>query len=190
MKPAVSRSIKLYLPTVRCGEVHLIINALELLEIAYNGLRRWNLIMSRAEDEEAVQYPGSPSGELDGTVIIPEEDRLCLARLEVTPPAYLEIAGHGQALEVLHTYLADGGIGRARRKKNPDERVASERRRLNSVRLQVELLKALGYSEFEIRTALVKHVITPLNRLARLSGLTLYEERGEDQTRLALAGER
>jgi hypothetical protein len=195
MKQDTTRSIKIYLPVVRCGEVRLVIDALEALEAAYSGLYKWDLLVARAERsakaQDRIHYRTSPRGNLDGEFTIPEEDGLCLARVEVIAPAYLEIVGAGRTLQSLHGYLASGRIEWDRTKKEPDEHrlLALEQRRVDLVRDQVELLRGLNYPEIQIRKVLSRYIFAPLDRLDPL-GLSLYEEeKMEPEGRTALVGE-
>lgn len=196
MKQDITRSIKIYLPVVRCGEVRLVIDALEALEAAYSGLYKWDLLLvagaeHTAKAQDRIHYRSSPRENLDGEFAIPEEDGLCLARVEVIAPAYLEIVGAERTLKSLHGYLAAGRLEWDRTKKEPDEhrRLALEQRRVDLVRDQVELLRGLNYPEIQIRKVLSRYIFAPLDRLDRL-GLSLYEEeKMEPEGRTALVDE-
>ncbi|MGH7846452.1 MAG: hypothetical protein ACREQW_14950 [Candidatus Binatia bacterium] len=188
--------MKIYLPVVRCGEVPLIIEALNALEAAYHGFYRWNVLVARAEScaktEDGIHYRRGPRGKLDGEFTVPEEEQLCLARAEVIAPAYVEIVGAEKALTALRGYLASERVEWDRTKKEPDEhrRLALEQSRVGPVLDQVELLRSLNYPEIQIREVLSKYIFAPLDRLDRIEGLSLYEEeKMEPDGRRALMGE-
>ncbi|HWP59439.1 MAG TPA: hypothetical protein VNL14_16215 [Candidatus Acidoferrales bacterium] len=186
MKANPNRAIKIYLPTVRCGEVRLLIGALDALESAYNGFYQWDLLIARADvqtkAENGIHYRASPRGNLDGEENIPDDDRLCLAKVEVIAPAYVEIVGVPRAIERLGSYLAGKRVQWDRDMKEPPEerRLAVEERRIDTVRYDVEMLRGLNYPEKQIREALSRHVFAPLDRLDRFEGLSLHEEEKVD----------
>jgi hypothetical protein len=96
----------------------------------------------------------------------------------VTAPAYFEIVGFPNPLNRLQKHLSARPIDWQRQTKEPDEnrRLALEQQRIDLVRSDVELLRGLNYPETQIREALADYVFTPLDRLDRFHGLTLYTE--------------
>ena len=177
-----NQSLKIYLPLVRCGEVRLIVDSLEVLEEVYRGFVCWNKLVSQAQqaatDEEGIHYRGAPRRELPEDCQIADEERLCLAQVEVTAPAYVEIVGLSGPLQSLETYLSNERIDWDRERQEPAEerRLMLEQQRIDTVRDQVELLRGLNYPEIQIREALSKYIFTPLDRLDQFHGLKLHTE--------------
>ena len=176
-----NQSLKIYLPVVRCGEVRLVSEALSILEEVYSAFVLWDKLVAAAEqnarEEEGIHYRNVPRRELSGGPLgISEEEALCLARIEVIPPAYAEIVGLANPLQALQAYLSTERIAWNRDKQEPEEdrRLALEQQRINSVGAQVGLLRGLNYPEIQIREALAKYVFAPLDRLDRFGGLALY----------------
>lgn len=177
-----NKSLKIYLPLVRCGEVRFIIDALEALEAVYTALLQWRKLVAAAEQnaraEDGIHYRGAPRHELAANFQVADDEALCLARVEVTAPAYVEIVGAAGPLESLQKYLSRERIDWDRQKQEPEEdrRLALEQQRIDAVRNEVELLRGLNYPEVQIREALSKYVFAPFDHLDRFRGLTLYEE--------------
>jgi hypothetical protein len=164
-----NKSLKIYLPLVRCGEVRFIIDALEALEAVYTALLQWRKLVAAAEQnaraEDGIHYRGAPRHELAANFQVADDEALCLARVEVTAPAYVEIVGAAGPLESLQ-----------KQEPEEDRRLALEQQRIDAVRDEVELLRGLNYPEVQIREALSKYVFAPFDHLDRFRGLTLYEE--------------
>jgi hypothetical protein len=179
-----NQSLKIYLPLVRCGEVRLIIDSLEVLDEVYRGFVCWNKLVSQAQqaalDEEGVHYRGAPRRELPEDCQIAAEESLCLAQVEVevTTPAYVEIVGLSGPLQSLETYLSNERIDWQRERQEPDEqrRLMLEQQRIDTVRDQVELLRGLNYPEIQIREALSEYIFATLDRLDQFHGLKLHTE--------------
>ena len=177
-----NKSLKIHLPLVRCGEVRFIRDALEALEEVYTALLQWHKLVAAAErnakTENGIHYRGAPRYELAGNFEVADDEALCLARVEVTAPAYVEIVGGANPLESLRNYLSRERIDWDRQKQEPEEdrRLALEQQRTDAVLDEVELLRGLNYPEVQIRRALAKYVFAPFDHLDRFRGLALYEE--------------
>lgn len=102
-------SIKVALPANRCERVRDVIDALVILEDVYNHLyASWfpdhQTCGERAHDKS--QQLGRRGEFSNAPVAVPEEDRLCLAQIEIDPPAFVEIVGATEILQVIYNYLA------------------------------------------------------------------------------------
>lgn len=171
-------SIRVSLPRNHCEQVRDVIQVFSVLEEVYNHLYAWCLFVHEAAAEPDgvngyhASYPSvcSFTGLLDG---VPDEDRLCVARIEVNPPAFVEIVGAHRVLRAMRAYLSAYDA-------DPDEfarapKVALYPESVDFVRREVDLLNGLNFSE--IQEALSKHILVPLARLEKLRGIRLYEEK-------------
>jgi hypothetical protein len=100
-------SIKVALPANRCERVRDVIDALVILEDVYNHLyASWfpdhQTCGERAHDKS--QQLGRRGEFSNAPVAVPEEDRLCLAQIEIDPPAFVEIVGATEILQVIYNY--------------------------------------------------------------------------------------
>jgi hypothetical protein len=67
-----NQSLKIYLPLVRCGEVRLTIDALEVLERVYNAFLRWDKLVAQADGDarDGVHYRGTPDGDSEAILTL------------------------------------------------------------------------------------------------------------------------
>ncbi|HET8563527.1 MAG TPA: hypothetical protein VFM35_06615 [Candidatus Binatia bacterium] len=177
-------SIKVSFGIDRCGEVHEIVRDLSILEEVYNNLYAWELLVAQAEldSQEGTHYRGLPKQKLsvsgDAAEVVPNEDRLCLAQIEIIPPAFVEIVGSPNPLHALRRYLMDRHVDWDRKRREPaeDKRLALEDQRIDVVRDKVGLLRELGFPEIQIREALSRHVFAPLDRLDSCPNIGPFHE--------------
>src|SRR5204863_5205529 len=96
-------SIRIALPRRRCGEVHDVIEVLSALEDVYNHLYVWHELAGDAEDgSRETRVPRALPDIEDAGDVIPADRRLCLARIEVEPPAFIEVVGARYPLEIIY----------------------------------------------------------------------------------------
>jgi hypothetical protein len=167
-------SIRVVLPRQRCGQVRDVVEVLAALEDVYNHLYAWHELAGSVEgDGEPHDSRGlrSLSAVSDPRDIVPPDRRLCLARIEVEPPPFVEIVGARYPLEVIYTYLCT-------RDGQRDHRSARTIERIEAVREEIDHLWDLSLPQGEIQEAVSTHVIAPFKRLERLDGIEVYE--GDD----------
>lgn len=170
-------SIKVAFRVGRCGEVQELVQTLSILQEVYNNLYAWDLMVVQAETDsiEGTHYRGLPRRKLnlveDAAAVVPAEDRLCLAQIEIIPPAFVEIVGAEAPLQALQSYLMNRHVDWKRETREPaeDKRLALEEQRIALVRDKVDLLRALRFPEIQIREALSRRVFAGLDRLDRSS---------------------
>lgn len=162
-------SILISLPEDRCTRVRDVLEVLSLLEDFYNHLYAWCLFVHEAASAPVAPVPMdgradpeacSLTGLMDG---IPEEDRLCVAQMEVHPPPFVEISGGRKVLLAMRDCIAS--------------MAGSESKTGRGLRSEIDLLTGFNFSPSQIQEALWKHVVAPLGRLEKLRGIRLYEER-------------
>jgi len=165
-------SIRIALPRTRCGEVRGVVEILSALEDVYNHLYAWHQLAGDAEDgpQEHRAMRSLPDIE-EPRDVIPADRRLCLARIEVEAPAFIEVVGARYPLAVIHNYLLA-------RDGQRDHRSGRTIEKIDAVRAEIDHLWASNFSEHEIRQAVSTHVIAPFKRLERLEGIEIYE--GDD----------
>ena len=99
-------SIRIALPRQRCGEVREVVELLSALEDVYNHLYAWHeLAGGDAETAHESRTRRSLADIDDAGDVIPSDRRLCLARIEVEPPAFIEVVGARYPLETIYEYL-------------------------------------------------------------------------------------
>jgi hypothetical protein len=160
-------SIRIALPRDRCGEVRDIIEVLSVLEDVYNHLYAWHALAGAADGDEKPRNgrhfrPLPDLGEVADAV--PADRRLCLARIEVEPPAFIEVVGARSPVEIIYNYLRNGDSVKSR---------AVER--IEAVRGEIEHLCESSLREDDIQEAVSRHLIAPLKRLERLEGIHIYD---------------
>lgn len=164
-------SIRVALPRQRCGEVREVVEILSALEDVYNHLYAWHELAGGDEPEAAHESRPrrSLAGIDDAGDVIPSDRRLCLARIEVEPPAFLEVVGARYPLETIYAYLRS-------RDANKTYRSARAIEKIEGVRAEIDHLWASSVSESEIREAVATHVIDPFKRLERIEGIEIYDQ--------------
>jgi hypothetical protein len=84
-----------------------VIDALSILEDVYNHLYISWLPDRQTSGERAQSQQLGRRGEVSNAPgAVPDEDRLCLAQIEIDPPAFVEIVGATEILQVIYNYLA------------------------------------------------------------------------------------
>ncbi len=182
----------LRLSTIRLGEVREIVSYLENLQLAYNNIYAFDLIVNDAkkrysEDLGDGRWSSRSSSRVrsrivrkirDVSDVVIPEDRLRIRSVVVQSPGFWDFVGSLSPLETLRKYIQD----RHERRKDMDyrNRLESERMVLENERLktevakaQLDLLAALGFPEDRIREVAMRHIIKPLEGLdgAQDSGL-------------------
>jgi hypothetical protein len=170
-------SIRVSLPTARCGEVKEIVEVLSALDDVYNHLYAWHALAHQVDpiDEGFQDRAEYLTEAADAAEAVPEQKRLCLARIEINPPAYVEVVGARYPLAALHRYLQ--GNHRAHNGRTHEGRTrAKDAVRMDVVRGEIDHLWGLDFPEDQLRRALSTHVIAPLARLDKLRGVEVYEK--------------
>ncbi|HEY1266197.1 MAG TPA: hypothetical protein VGH16_03005 [Candidatus Binatia bacterium] len=165
-------SIRIALPRHRCSEVRDVIEVLSALEDVYDHVYTWHELACAAD---AVRHAAreAPSRRslpdlADVHDLVPVERRLCLARIEVEEPAFVEVVGARYPLEVIYSYLRERGNGNGNKKVCAVERI-------EPVCSEIDHLCESSLPESEIQEALSRHLIAPLKRLERLEGIHIYD---------------
>jgi hypothetical protein len=165
-------SIRLALPRHRCSEVGDVIEVLSALEDVYDHIYAWHELACAAD---AVRHgPREPSTRralpdiADVHDTVPADRRLCLARIEVESPAFVEVVGARYPLEVIYSYLRQRGNGNGHNKTHTVEQI-------EAVSSEIDHLCESSLPENEIQEALSRHLIAPLKRLERLDGIRIYD---------------
>ncbi len=165
-------SIRIALPRGRCGEVRDVIEVLSVLEDIYNHLYAWHEIATAtdaAEEEVNPRRPGISLSQMEDVGdLVPSDRRLCLARVEVEPPAFIEVVGARYPLEVLYNYLRRRGDGGGKQPRAVE--------RIEAVRGEIDHLCESNLPEEQIHEAVSLHVIAPIKRLERLEGIEIYDK--------------
>jgi hypothetical protein len=138
----------------RCAEVGEIVYTLKLLDDAYNGLCQWQKIIDHARVGDRF--------DLDRPLQISEEVPLCLAAIETTAPAQVEIVGAQKPLARLRFYLQ---LERDTRAENF----------LVSCSSEIALLRGQNIPEEQIQAALGHHLLAHFQRLDAAAELTLCD---------------
>ena len=164
-------SIRIALPRQRCGEVREVVKVLSALEDVYNHLYAWHELAGGDDAEVAYESRGRRSlAEVDDAGdVVPSDRRLCLARIEVEPPAFIEVVGARYPLETIYAYLRS-------RDGNKGYRSARAIEKIESVRSEIDHLWASAVSEGDICEAVATHVIAPFKRLDKLEGIEIYDQ--------------
>jgi hypothetical protein len=164
-------SIRIVLPRQRCGEVRDVIGVLSVLDDVYNHLYVWHELAG-VDGSEGEAHDSRASRSLpditDAADVVPADRRLCLARIEVEPPAFIEVVGARYPLEMIYNYL------RARDGRK-DHRSARTIEKIEAMRGEIDYLWGSNFSESEIREAVSRHVIAPFKRFDRLEGIEIYD---------------
>ncbi|HEY1266922.1 MAG TPA: hypothetical protein VGH16_06670 [Candidatus Binatia bacterium] len=165
-------SIRIALPHHRCSEVRDVIEVLSTLEDVYDHVYAWHELACAADAvrHAAREAPGgrSPAGLADAHDMVPVDRRLCLARIEVEDPAFVEVVGARYPLEVIYSYLRERGNGNGNKKVCAVERI-------ELVSGEIDHLCESSLPGSEIQEALSRHLIAPLKRLERLDGIRIYD---------------
>lgn len=164
-------SIRIALPRQRCGEVREVIEVLSVLEDVYNHLYAWHELAGAngSEDESSVSRASRSLPDItDAADVVPADRRLCLARIEVEPPAFIEIVGARYPLEMIYNYL------RARDGKK-DHRSLRTIEKIEVMRGEIDHLWGSNFPENEIQEAVSRHVIAPFKRFERLEEIEIYD---------------
>jgi hypothetical protein len=163
-------SIRIALPRQRCGEVREVVELLSALEDVYNHLYAWHEL---AGGDTGTAHESRTRRSLadidDAGDVIPSDRRLCLARIEVEPPAFIEVVGASYPLETIHEYLRSRDAKKTYRSARAIEKI-------EAVRAEIDHLWSSSVSENEIRQAVATHVIAPFKRLERLEGIEIYDQ--------------
>ncbi|HEX2386085.1 MAG TPA: hypothetical protein VHL99_05955 [Candidatus Binatia bacterium] len=164
-------SIRIALPRERCGEVREVVEILSALEDVYNHLYAWHEFAGGddAEGMHESRIRHALADIDDARDVIPSDRRLCLARIEVEAPAFIEVVGARYPLETIYAYLRSRDV-------NKRDRSARAVEKIDSVRAEVDHLWASSVSESDIREAVATHVIAPFKRLERLEGIELCDQ--------------
>jgi hypothetical protein len=163
-------SIRIALPRQRCGEVREVVELLSALEDVYNHLYAWHeLAGGDAETAHESRTRRSLADIDDAGDVIPSDRRLCLARIEVEPPAFIEVVGARYPLETIYEYLRSRDAKKSYRSVRAIEKI-------EAVRAEIDHLWASSVSESEIRQAVATHVIAPFKRLEKLEGIEIYDQ--------------
>jgi hypothetical protein len=162
-------AIRIALPRQRCGEVRDMIEVLSVLEDVYNHLYAWHVL---AEDGAVHAKRDTRRKSLpeisDAGDLVPADRHLCFARVEVEPPAFIEVVGAREPIEMIYSYLKA-------RDGEHEHRSARAIEKIDAVRSDIEHLWESNYPENEIQQAISMHVVAPLKRLERLDGIDLYD---------------
>lgn len=159
-------SIRIALARRRCGEVRDVIEVLSVLEDVYNHLYAWHELACSTDDGEKKERKLRSLPEIaDVSDMIPVDRRLCLARVEVESPAFIEVVGARYPLDVIYNYLLHCGNGHKK---------ARAIERIEAVRGEIDHLCESTLPENDIREAVALHVIAPFKRLERLEGIEIY----------------
>lgn|SRR5262249_946705 len=163
-------SIRIALPRGRCGEVREVIEVLSVLEDVYNHLYAWHELACAVDGgAKKVRELCSLPEIADVSDMIPADRRLCLARIEVESPAFIEVVGARYPLDVIYKYLLHCGSGNGHKKARAIERI-------DAVRGEIDHLCESTLPENEIREAVALHVIAPFKRLERLEGVDIHDK--------------
>lgn len=165
-------SIRIALPRQRCGEVGEVVKVLSVLEDVYNHLYAWHELAGG--DDAAAAHETRARRSLadiddDAGDVIPSDRRLCLARVEVEAPAFIEVVGARYPLETIYQYLRS-------RDANKGYRSARAIEKIEAVRTEIDHLWASSVSESDIRQAVATHVIAPFKRLEKLEAIEIYDQ--------------
>jgi hypothetical protein len=162
-------AIRIALPRQRCGEVRDVIEVLSVLEDVYDHLYAWHVLVEdgAARAKRDVRRKSLPEIN-DAGDLVPADRRLCLARVEVEPPAFIEVVGAREPIEMIYNYLKarDGEY---------EHRSARAIEKIEVVRSDIEHLWESDFPENEIQQAISTHLVAPLKRLERLDGIDLYD---------------
>jgi len=164
-------SIRLSLPRQRCGEVREVIGVLTVLEDVYNHLYAWHALAGENGTERKAHGPGArrTMPEIgDPGDLVPADGRLCLARIEIEPPAFIEVVGAPGPVETIYSYLKA-------RDGERDHRSVRAIEKIEAIRAEIEHLWESNFPEGDIQQAVSMHLVSPLKRLERLDGLELYD---------------
>lgn len=162
-------SIRIVLPRQRCGEVRDVIEVLSVLEDVYNHLYAWHALTGNGGGRAERDARARSLAEInDAGDLVPADRRLCLARIEVEPPAFIEVVGAHGPIETIYSYLKA-------RDGHHDHRSARTIEKIEAVRSDIEHLWESNYTENEIQQAISMHLVAPLKRLERLDGIDLYD---------------
>lgn len=165
-------SIRIALPRHRCSEVRDVIEVLSAIEDVYDHVYAWHELAGAADAvrHAAREAPAhsSPPDVADVHDMVPVERRLCLARIEVEEPAFVEVVGARYPLEVIYSYLRDRGNDNGGKKVSAVERI-------EVVSSEIDHLCESSLPESEIQEALSRHLVAPLKRLERLEGIRIYD---------------
>jgi len=162
-------SIRIALARRRCGEVRDVIEVLSVLEDVYNHLYAWHELACAADGGAKRAHELRSMPEIaDASDMVPADRRLCLARVEVEPPAFIEVVGARYPLDVIYKYLRQCGNKNGHKKGRAIERI-------EAVRGEIDHLCESTLPENEIQEAVALHVIGPFKRLERLEGIEIYD---------------
>src|ERR1051325_8370573 len=151
-----------------CGEVRDVIEVLFVLEDVYNHLYAWHeLVYAAAGGAKNAQGLRSLPEIADASDMVPADRRLCLARVEIEAPAFIEVAGARYPLDAIYNYLRHRGNGNGHKKARAIERI-------EAVRGEIDHLCESTVPGYEIQEAVALHVIAPFKRLERLEGIQIY----------------
>ncbi|HEY6199462.1 MAG TPA: hypothetical protein VI231_12685 [Candidatus Binatia bacterium] len=161
-------SIRIAFPRGRCGEVRDVIEVLFVLEDVYNHLYAWHELVYAADGgAKNAQGLRSLPEIADASDMVPADRRLCLARVEIEAPAFIEVVGARYPLDVIYNYLRHRGNGNGHKKARAIERI-------EAVRGEIDHLCESTVPGYEIQEAVALHVIAPFKRLERLEGIQIY----------------
>src|ERR1043165_2699268 len=105
-------SIRIAFPRGRCGEVRDVIEVLFVLEDVYNHLYAWHELVYAADGgAKNAQGLRSLPEIADASDMVPADRRLCLDRVEIDAPAFIEVVGARYPLDVIYNYLRHRGNG-------------------------------------------------------------------------------
>ncbi len=174
-------SIRIAFPRERCGEVRDVIEVLFVLEDVYNHLYAWHELVCAADGgAKKAQGLRSLPEIADASDMVPADRRLCLARVEIEAPAFIEVVGARYPLDVIYNYLRHRGNGNGHKKARAIERI-------EAVRGEIDHLCESTVPGYEIQEAVALHVIAPFKRLERLEGIQIY---GSDEPGKAFTSRR
>ncbi|GEM_PF-1633127 len=169
---ATHMSIRIALPRHRCSEVRDVIGVLSALEDVYDHVYAWHEIACATGAAGHAAREALSRGSLPDLAevhdIVPIDRRLCLARIEVEDPAFVEVVGARYPLEVIYCYLRERGNGNGHNKARAVERI-------EAVRSEIDHLCESSLPEGDIQEAVSRHLIAPLKRLERLVGIHIYD---------------
>lgn len=138
-------ALKLGFAVGKCAEVSKIVQVLKLLNEAYRGLCQWEeLTDSHCES-------------------LSDAQPLCLATLETSAPAQLEIVGAHAPIDRLRFYLQQ-------QRDRRDETL------LDSLSGTIAQLRARNIPETQLQAVLSEYLLAPLRRLTACAELSLLDE--------------